>query len=106
MQWVNCVRRSPPPAIFFGHEMTIGSRVPPRWLAICLPHWNGVLFACAQAAAKCGAVWKPPSSAMPPYFSIRASCSSASSTRPLKNVVSLNDPVSVPSIEAPLSPQM
>ncbi len=103
---MNCVRRSPPAAIRFGQEITIGSRVPPRWLAICLPHWNGVLFACAQAAAKCGAVWKPPSSAMPPYFSISANCCSASRTTPLKNVVSLNEPVRVPSIEAPLSPQM
>lgn len=104
MQWVNCGLRSPPPAIRLGHEITIGSRVPPRWLAICLPHWKGALLACAQAAAKCGAVWKPPSSSTPPYFSIIWSCSSASSTTPLKNVVSLNDPVTVPSIEAPLSP--
>ena len=35
---------------------TIGLRVPPRWVAICLPHWNGALPAYAQAAAKCGAV--------------------------------------------------
>ncbi len=89
-----------------GQAMTIGSRVPPRWLAICLPHWKGVLLACAQAAAKCGAVWKPPSSSTPPNFSMISICSSASSTTPLKNVVSLNEPVRVPSMLAPLSPQM
>ncbi len=90
----------------FGQATTIGSRVPPRWLAICLPHWNGVLLACAHAAAKCGAVWKPPSSSMPPNLSMSFSCSSASSTTPLKKVVSLNEPVMVPSMLAPLSPQM
>ena len=51
-----------------GHATTIGLRVPPRWLAICLPHWNGVFMACAQAAAQCGAVWSPPSASMPPYL--------------------------------------
>ena len=56
MQWVNCERRSPSASIRLGHATTIGLRVPPRWLAICLPHWNGVFPACAQAAAKCGAV--------------------------------------------------
>ena len=60
MQCVNCARTSPPPLIRFGHAITIGLRVPPRWLAVCLPQGNGVLLACAQAAAKCGAVWKPP----------------------------------------------
>ena len=30
--------------------ITIGLRVPPRWLATCLPHWNGVLPAHAHAA--------------------------------------------------------
>ena len=23
-------------------------RVPPKWLATCLAHWNGVSIACAQ----------------------------------------------------------
>ncbi len=55
MTWVNCERRSPPALIRFGQATTIGLRVPPRWLAICLPHWNGVFTAWAQAAAKCGA---------------------------------------------------
>ncbi len=67
MQCVNCDRTSPPPSIRCGHATTIGSRVPPRWLPVCLPHWNGVLLACAHAAAKCGAVWSPPSASMPPY---------------------------------------
>ena len=53
-------------AIRFGHATTIGSRVPPRWLAICLPNWNGVFNACAHAAAKWGAVCTPPRSSMPP----------------------------------------
>ena len=51
MQWVNCGRMPPFASIRFGHETTIGFRVPPRWLPICLPHWNGVLLACAHAAA-------------------------------------------------------
>ena len=31
-----------------GQVMTIGLRVPPRWEATCLTHWNGVLPAQAQ----------------------------------------------------------
>jgi len=31
-----------------GHEMIIGLRVPPKWLATCLVHWNGVFIAWAQ----------------------------------------------------------
>ena len=106
MQCVNCERRSPPASIFPGHETTSGLRVPPRWLAICLPHWNGVLPAHAQAAAMCGAVWSPPQPSMPPYLSISSSCSSGSSTTPFRKVISLNEPVVVPSRLAPLSPQM
>ncbi len=106
MQWVNWARISLSALRRAGHATTIGSRVPPRWLADCLPHWNGALQACAQAAAMCGAVWSPPSASMPPYWSISASCCSASSTRPLRNVISLNEPVVVPSRLAPLSPQM
>ena len=67
------------------------------------PHFAA---AWAHADAKCGAVWKPPSSSMPPNFSMIAICSSASRTTPLKKVVSLNEPVRVPSMLAPLSPQM
>ena len=106
MQCVNWVRISPPALILPGQATTIGFRVPPRWLAICLPHWNGVLPAWAQAAAKCGAVWSPPRASMPPYCSMRASCCSGSSTTPLRKVISLNEPVMVPSMLAPLSPQM
>lgn len=51
MQCVNWARRSPFARIRSGHATTIASRVPPRWLPTCLPHWNGVLLACAQAAA-------------------------------------------------------
>ncbi len=106
MQCVNCVRISPLAGILAGHATTIGSRVPPRWLAICLPHWNGVFIACAHAAAQCGAVSRPPSPSMPPYSSISFSWCSASRTSPLRNVISLNEPVVVPSRLAPLSPQM
>ncbi len=90
----------------FGQATTIGSRVPPRWLAICLPHWKGVFWACAQAAAKCGAVCSLPRASMPPNFSMMANCCLALSTMPLKKVVSLKEPVVVPSMLAPLSPQM
>ncbi len=57
-----------------GQAMTIGSRVPPRWLADCLPHWKGAFMACAQAAATCGAVWSPPMASRPPYCSMSCSC--------------------------------
>ena len=106
MQCVNCERRSPPASILAGHATTIGLRVPPRWLAICLPHWNGVFPAHAQAAAMCGAVWSLPQASMPPYLSISSSCCSGSMSTPFRNVISLNEPVVVPSRLAPLSPQM
>ncbi len=46
--WVNCERRLPPLVMRFGQEITIDVRVPPRWEAIFLSHWNGVFIACAQ----------------------------------------------------------
>src|SRR5581483_4577928 len=60
LTWVNWPRSPPLSLIRFGHATTIGSRVPPRWLATCLPHWNGVFPAHAQAQAKCGAKFGPP----------------------------------------------
>ena len=52
----NCVTISPgpPPRSLMraGQEMIIGLRVPPKWLATCLVHWNGVSIACAQADRK------------------------------------------------------
>ena len=39
-------------------------RVPPKWEATCLVHWNGVLPAKAQPAAMCGKVVGPPHSSM------------------------------------------
>jgi hypothetical protein len=51
MQWVNWPRIWRSALILAGQATTIGSRSPPRWLDICLPHWNGVLPAWAQAAA-------------------------------------------------------
>ena len=80
--------------------------MPPRWLATCLPHWNGVLPAHAQAQAKCGAKFGPPHASIPPYRSINLSCTSAGTLIPLSVVISLNAPVSVPSMLDPLSPQM
>ena len=74
MQWVNWLRTSLLALMRLGQATTIGSRVPPRWLAVCLPNWNGVLKACAHAAAMCGAVWGPPSASTPPYCSISATC--------------------------------
>jgi len=35
-----------------GHETIIGLRVPPKWLATCLVHWNGVSMAHAHSAVK------------------------------------------------------
>ena len=46
--WVNCDRISPFALIPFGQEMIRPLRVPPKWLATCLVHWNGVLVAQAQ----------------------------------------------------------
>jgi len=51
MQWVNWVRSEPSPLYRAGQATAIGFRSPPRWLDICLPHLNGVLPACPQAAA-------------------------------------------------------
>ena len=51
MQWVNWVRMTLSALIRRGQVTTMGFRVPPRWLDVCLPHWNGVFPACAQAAA-------------------------------------------------------
>ena len=47
---VNCDRSPPASVTRAGQCTTIGSRVPPRCEPICLPHWNGVLPAHAQAA--------------------------------------------------------
>ena len=51
MTWVNWLRSPPSSAIRAGQLTTIGLRVPPRCEATCLPHWNGLLPAHAQAAA-------------------------------------------------------
>ena len=71
------LRAHPPrPALIRpGQATTIGLRVPPRWLAICLPHWNGVLPACAQAAGEVRRrVRRRPAPRSPPYCSISLSC--------------------------------
>ena len=49
--WVNCEsQRAAARLIRSGQWTTIGLRVPPRCEPTCLPHWNGVLPAHAQAA--------------------------------------------------------
>ena len=50
--WRNWERMPPLSLILAGQEMTSGFRVPPKWLATCLVHWNGVFIACAQALGK------------------------------------------------------
>ena len=50
MQWVNWGAAIARSRMRFGQDTTIGLRVPPRCEATCLPHWNGVLPAHAQAA--------------------------------------------------------
>ena len=47
--WVNWVRSPPASLMVAASEMTSGLRVPPRWDPTCLPHWNGVFPAQAQA---------------------------------------------------------
>ena len=48
--WVNGVRRAPASLMWAGQWTTMGLRVPPRCEPTCLPHWNGVFPAHAQAA--------------------------------------------------------
>ena len=103
---VNWARTSPSALIPPGQCTTMGLRVPPRWEATCLPHWNGVFPAQAHAAEQCGALSGPPQASRPPCASIRPSCCSEVRGMPFCIVSSLNEPVSVPSIEAPLSPQI
>jgi hypothetical protein len=86
--------------IFAGHEITMGFRVPPKWLAICLVHWNGVHMACAHALGTWLKYFGPPSSLM----ALRLSCHF--SGKPLKNRFSLIEPSIPPSALAPLSPTM
>ena len=83
-----------------GHETIIGLRVPPKWLATCLVHWNGVFIACAQARGKWLKCFGPPSSSI----ALRLSCHF--SGKPLKNRFSQSDPSSPPSALEPLSPAM
>ena len=51
----------------FGQEMTRPLRVPPKWLATCLVHWNGVLVAQAQGTPYRLDDFQPPMSSM--FFS-------------------------------------
>ncbi len=66
-----------------GQCRTIPFRVPPKWLATCLVHWNGVSPAQAQPTAKCGYVVGPPQSSM--WLII----SSAFPTMPFSAIISL-----------------
>ena len=60
MTWWNCERNPPLIAIRAGQETIRGLRVPPKWEAICLVHWKGVLIAQAQPTAKWGRWWGRP----------------------------------------------
>ena len=60
----NWVRTPPASVILAGQETIIGLRVPPKWLATCLVHWNGVFIACAQAEGKWLKCFGPPSSSI------------------------------------------
>ena len=63
---VQCGRSAPVSVTRAGQWTTIGSRFPPRCEPTCLPHWNGVLPAHAQAAAKWGATISVPQASIPP----------------------------------------
>ena len=65
MTWWNWVRISPFALIPFGQWTTSGLRVPPKWLATCLVHWNGASIAHAQPTGTCGSLVGPPISSMP-----------------------------------------
>jgi hypothetical protein len=104
--WLKCGRTAPWSRIRAGQWTTAGLRVPPRWEATCLPHWKGALPAQAHAAEKCGAISSLPHTSSPPYRWTRASCCSEVGGTPFCMVSSLNEPVTLPSIEEPLSPQI
>ena len=59
MTWWNWLRSSPFALMPLGQWTTSGLRVPPKWLATCLVHWNGVSIAHAQATGTCGSVLRP-----------------------------------------------
>ena len=100
MTWMNCVAHSALVLDPRRPDTIIGLRVPPKWLATCLVHWNGVFIACAQAAGKWLKCFGPPSSSM----TLRLSCHV--SGKPLKNRFSLIEPSMPPSALEPLSPAM
>jgi hypothetical protein len=50
LTWWNWARGILSGLIPLGQEITIGLRVPPKWEAINLVYWNGVLPAQAQPA--------------------------------------------------------
>ena len=83
MTWWNCERISPLALMPVGQWTTIPLRVPPKWEATCLVHWNGVLPASAQPMEKCGKVIGPP------HWSIRLSCEGTSLTMPFSATISL-----------------
>ncbi len=98
--WRNWLRSPPLSLIRAGQETIIGLRVPPKWLATCLVHWNGVSIACAQADGKWLKCFGPAD------LVDRLQLSCHFSANPLKNRFSLSDPSSPPSALEPLSPAM
>ena len=90
-----------------GQWTTIGLRVPPRCEPTCLPHWNGV-FAGPRPRRRVvrGRELRAPRLQPAVELERAASCISSVSGMPFCIVSSLNEPVSVPSMLAPLSPQI
>ena len=105
LTWWNCARGMSSGLMPFGHEMTIGLRVPPKCDAISFVYWNGVLPAQAQPAWYMLSVFGPPSASRPPIFSSAASCCSTVFGMPFCASSSLIVPF-WPSALAPLSPKM
>ena len=102
MTWWNCVRTSPRAAIRAGQWTTMPLRVPPQCEATCLVHWYGVSIAWAQPTAKWLYAPGVPKSSMCDAMNSGVSRAAA----PLNRNISLKEPLSVPSPDAPLSPMM
>ena len=76
MQWVNWVRRSPPglDAARPRDDHRVAGRRRGGWPSAC-PTGTACCWRAPRPPRSAARVWKPPSSSMPPYFSISASCS-------------------------------
>ena len=81
-------------------------RVPPRWEATCLPHWNGVFPAHAQAERVVGRIRVGAPGVEPAVLLDQRELLLGVRAIPFCIVSSLKEPVIVPSRLAPLSPKM